>query len=987
MGEREDFVYRFAGFTLEPRERRLGGSDRAISLTPKVFDTLVLLVAKAGRVVSKDELMKSLWPRGFVDEATLSNHIWQLRRALGDTSKAHRIIETVPKVGYRFAAPVDVEPAGNTDVRRAALSAARDPALGRPDGRDDRGVGEIEPSPAPQPVLPPVLPPALPPAPPPASSPMQGPVAAPASTEILTPSAAPEARLNVPATHSWSRVHSLGIGIVGLAVAAALVVGIVMSRSKAPAPVAAGARATIQVVALVGFNNLSQNSKDAWLAPALTSMLGTELGAANSISVASDELVREASADLGAPLAGGYGRETLNRLRKRLNADYILSGSYLVATSAADPAVRVDIALQDAHTGVMTVTVSNDVALSTVTTLARRVGGQLRAKLGVPEQSVELLDLVANAEPPTTDVARRIGFAIDAMNRYDAARARDELLEVVAEAPAYAPAYLYLARAWSTLGFQQKALAAAEQAGAHAASLTPEFRLLIDAEAQNERYDRAGSAKSWTALIALKPASMDYRLEAIAADLANNDSGAALSVLADLRRLPLAQGDPRVELAAARIAAKQSDVKSAATFAARAVQESQARDAPGIIADAKLELGIAMTRLGEADQAKVNFRDAIDTYRAIGNPRGEAQARRRLASALEGQAAREEFQRAIALAQGIGEDGVVAGVYRDICELLWTAGDRDGAQVAARRALEISRRTGELDLQAWTLRAVATIAADEAATDEVMRDYREVTALTERSNDRGGHVWSLVTYADTLRMRGELSAAVGVCAQAQAEAASLSDPQFAIYATFTCGLLSMDRGESAIARTAFEATARLSKNHVAPIYEANSEMMLAQLDLEESQSGKVCDRFRNAAEQFKAKDASTGEADADAELAICAARSGNTAERDRALARAKLLRAGITAKQEIYFVDIAVAQLADGPQQRAASISQLREIAADAGRRHWLAWSLEAKLAAWRLARIQGDAALSATLGNDLRNEARAHGFGRIVKLMGENRG
>lgn len=61
-------VYRFAGFTLEPAERRLSAAGKAIALTPKVFDTLVLLVERAGHVISKGELMKELWPRGYVDE-------------------------------------------------------------------------------------------------------------------------------------------------------------------------------------------------------------------------------------------------------------------------------------------------------------------------------------------------------------------------------------------------------------------------------------------------------------------------------------------------------------------------------------------------------------------------------------------------------------------------------------------------------------------------------------------------------------------------------------------------------------------------------------------------------------------------------------------------------------------------------------------------------------------------------------------------------
>ena len=506
-------VYHFGEFALEPRERRLTGGGQPISLTPKVFDMLVLLVERQGRVISKDELMKALWPRGYVEEATLSNQVWQIRRALGDTAKSNRFIETVPKIGYRFAAAVETR----FDSTTAPVSDAK------PSG--------VEPAGSPPPRT------ALESPPSPTSAIEPAPTASRTSDAYVAPGA-----------NRLPGRNGLLLLVAGV-VLAAILVAIVASRAKTR-PIPAGIEAaTVRIVALVGFNNLSRNSKDAWLSPALISMLATELGVANSIGVVSDELVRAASTGITPPLAGGYGRETLERLRKRLNADYIVSGDYLVTGTAEDPVVRVDIALQDTRTGTLTASLTDEVTLSTVTMLARRVGGQLRGKLGVPVQGAALLELVANVEPPTTDAARRIGFAIDAMSRYDAARARDELLEVVAEAPAYAPAYLYLARAWSTLGFRQKALAAAEQAAAHAAALTPELRLLIDAEVQSERYDLSDSAKSWTALTALRPTSIDYRLEAIAADLADSNSASAQSVLAELRRLPLAQGDPRVELA------------------------------------------------------------------------------------------------------------------------------------------------------------------------------------------------------------------------------------------------------------------------------------------------------------------------------------------------------------------------------------------------------------------------------------------------------
>jgi hypothetical protein len=86
-------VYRFAGFTLKPAERRLSAAGKAIALTPKVFDTL-LLIERAGHVVSKDELMKELWRRGYVDEPNLTKHIWLIRRALREGAEAaFKIIE------------------------------------------------------------------------------------------------------------------------------------------------------------------------------------------------------------------------------------------------------------------------------------------------------------------------------------------------------------------------------------------------------------------------------------------------------------------------------------------------------------------------------------------------------------------------------------------------------------------------------------------------------------------------------------------------------------------------------------------------------------------------------------------------------------------------------------------------------------------------------------------------------------------------------
>ena len=99
-------TFSFREFELDPLERRLLRAGESIALTPKVFDTLVFLVERAGRLVSKEELIQGVWPRGFVDESNLTKHIWLIRRALGDDTQGAEFIETVPKIGYRFVAPV-----------------------------------------------------------------------------------------------------------------------------------------------------------------------------------------------------------------------------------------------------------------------------------------------------------------------------------------------------------------------------------------------------------------------------------------------------------------------------------------------------------------------------------------------------------------------------------------------------------------------------------------------------------------------------------------------------------------------------------------------------------------------------------------------------------------------------------------------------------------------------------------------------------------
>ena len=98
--------YRFDAFQLNVAEKVLTKGTQAIPLTPKAFDTLVVLVRNSGHVVSKDELLKAVWPETFVEEGVLAVNVAAIRKALSDGDEARSYIETVPRRGYRFVGEV-----------------------------------------------------------------------------------------------------------------------------------------------------------------------------------------------------------------------------------------------------------------------------------------------------------------------------------------------------------------------------------------------------------------------------------------------------------------------------------------------------------------------------------------------------------------------------------------------------------------------------------------------------------------------------------------------------------------------------------------------------------------------------------------------------------------------------------------------------------------------------------------------------------------
>ena len=124
-------LYDFGAFRLDTGERALTRNGQVVPLTPKAFDTLVVLVRNSGHVVEKDQLLKEVWPDTFVEEGVLAVNVAAIRKALSDGEEGRSYIETVPRRGYRFIGEVHaLEKRPRMKLRRRSQTGERSHRLG-----------------------------------------------------------------------------------------------------------------------------------------------------------------------------------------------------------------------------------------------------------------------------------------------------------------------------------------------------------------------------------------------------------------------------------------------------------------------------------------------------------------------------------------------------------------------------------------------------------------------------------------------------------------------------------------------------------------------------------------------------------------------------------------------------------------------------------------------------------------------------------------
>jgi len=389
-------LYEFGPFTLDPQRRVLLSGSEPVALTPKAMETLLVLVENRERVVSKDELMKLLWPDSFVEESNLSQNIFLLRKALGDSAQERRYILTVPGRGYQFTGIV--REVGQKAAQEQQGLLERSTPLQPESLLSGGGTGIIGKEEHPQPAVP-----------------------------------------VIPRKIVFSRLRVL-VGI--LTVAAIVTVALLVNR----AGVKRTSQLPIRSVAVLPLKNLSGDPTQEYLADGMTETLIGRLSAIHDLRVISrTSVMRFNDTQLSAP-----------EIAKTLGVDALVEGSVIREGNR----IRVHAQLIRGSTDEHFWSEAYDRELRDVLSLESEVAQSIARKVEVTVTGKERERLTAarSVSPDVYESYLKGRFAFDKSNNRGQAGqpGLEESIRYFEEAikkdPSFAPAYVGLATAYRRLG-------------------------------------------------------------------------------------------------------------------------------------------------------------------------------------------------------------------------------------------------------------------------------------------------------------------------------------------------------------------------------------------------------------------------------------------------------------------------------------------------------------------------------------------------------
>jgi DNA-binding winged helix-turn-helix (wHTH) protein/tetratricopeptide (TPR) repeat protein len=781
-------VFHFGLFEANPVDGVLSRNGTKVKIQEQPFRLLLLLLERPGEIVTREEFRRRLWPDGtYVDfDGSLNVILKRLRAAIDDDPENPRFIETIPRRGYRFIAPVSItERTSEKDVSRASATDASPIPVKTfqfPAKISDTVIAVLGRKPL-------------------------------WRRYLIYPGSA--LAIVVVAIGGWLAWQYRGLG---------------ERQFSQNTPIHVR-----KSVAVLGFRNLSGRTQDAWLATALSEMLSTELAGGEKLRLVSGEEVANLRLSSPWPQTDTLVRSTTARIGTALNSDVLVLGSYLTIGTSGHDQVRLDVRMQDGKTGEILTEVAEVGSTQDLFHLVSRVGARLRDRLGIQElQSTEEAGVLASL-PLDPEAARFYALGVTKLRQFDALAAKD-LLEQAAQAdPKFSLVHSMLARAWAELGYEQKRREEAKRALDLAIDLPHAHRLLVEGEYYESLGKQEQAASVYHALFELFPDNVDYGLRLVAAQTLSGHGSQAMEVIHQLRRLPPPSSeDPRIDLAEKR--AMKSNNPAELGLVRSAIRKASERGQKLVYALARKEECTILNYSLHPDQALPSCEDAYSVFLAAGNKSTAADALRNIGDTLgtlgKYQQAIETYERALNLLQGLGEHNKTGAIFNNMAIGWENMGNLRRAEHLYRAAKVEFEQAGDVENQITATGNIADtlyLRGNLAAAEKLYQEALRIAASVDSSEP-----YLLYRLADLDLTRGGVHDARRLAQQAvEAYQATQGSYQYLTAAMLELGEVQEAQGDLSGARSQFEQSLAIAQKIGALVNAAESQAELARLAVEE----------------------------------------------------------------------------------------------------------------------------------------------------------
>jgi DNA-binding winged helix-turn-helix (wHTH) protein/tetratricopeptide (TPR) repeat protein/TolB-like protein len=798
-----------------------------IKLQEQPFRILCLLLDHSGQVVTRGELRQKLWPaHTFVDfDRSLNKAMTKLRSALGDSAESPRYVETIPRHGYRFLAPV----------------------YEYHEGAEAAGFS-VSPSVLGQPRI--------------------------ASGEEEKPNRFQRFLTSLD-LHTWSgrrRTAVLAAALVFVILAAFTYTRI--QASSGPAGLANGNNLR-QSVAVLGFTNLSGDAQEGWLSTAFSDWLVTELTAGEQLRTIPGESVARMKTELSLIDMDTLSPGSLKRIRKNLGTDFVVVGSYAMLGAKSEGQIRLDLRLQDTRNGETIGAFSETGTKNHLLDLVSRAGEHLRTKLGVRAVTSEEAAEVAIALPSKSETARLYSEGLVRLRAFDALRARDLFENAIAVEPGYALSHAALATAWAQLGHDENARAEAKKAFDLSSSLSRAERLLVEGRYRETSRDWNKAADIYRALFEFFPDNLEYGLALATAEYRANKWKDTLATIAALRKLPVPlRDDPRIDLAEQDAARSLGDTKRSEAALTRAAEKAHAAGASLLLAKTRLGQAWLFENLGRFSEVEAAVREAKQLYIAANDRGGVAEATTLGAIALKNQgdylAAKKGYEEVLVLYRQIGNRTGLAAENDNIGDILVYLGDLEGARHGYEAALAIYQELGDQNGEALAKNGLGDVFLAMGNHRKAMEMFEGSLEICGRIGNRGRQAGALDGKARVHRLQGDLAQAHKEETEARAIFEEIGDKTEVAHVDLRLAELFLDEGKNEQAALSARRAADVFEKTKGTSDEASANLLLARTLLV---NGRIADA-RKSVDQVMRVATETHNRELELSAALTAARVG-----------------------------------------------------------------------------------------------------------------